>query len=364
MDPGSAERGARLRLARMARGLTQHELARAAGVSRQAISGLESGRFDPSLDLALAVGGALGTTVEELFASEAEPPTLEAASPLRAAPGGRVAVAAVGPRLVAFPLAQGSTTSPGFLPALGVVDDRRAGAAGATGVQMLANAEVPRTLVVAGCDPAIPLLEHPLARQVQPVALLWWPCGNRAAARLLREGVVHVAALHRRAGRRPPADASTTSVGFAAWREGLALEPGVGAGVRTVADVAAAGLRIANRERGSEARRLLDAALAAAGLDPGDVAGYDSSVLGHLPVAAAIAAGLADAGVTTEPAALAYGLRFAAWQDEVTELHVRRDLVDAVELRALLGALGGGELRRQLEAIPGYDASVCGAALG
>jgi putative molybdopterin biosynthesis protein len=365
MDAESGSRGDRLRLARVARRLTQHELAAAAGITRQAISGLEAGRFDPSLDVALAVCGVLGTSVEELFGVEADPPTVTASSPQRPAAGERVEVAHVGGRLVAFPLAHGSTTIPGFVPALGVVEEAshpRGADAGAR-VRLLAASELPRTLVVAGCDPAIPLLGPALSHQPHPASLVWWPCGNRQAARLLREGAVHVAALHRRAGRASPADTSVTAVGFAAWREGLALGADLPARLATVRELAEHGARLANREHGSEARRLLDAAISEAGITGADLPGYGTTVLGHLPVAAAIAAGLADFGVTTEPAALAYGLRFVPWQDEVTELHVRRELVEAPELRALLGALGGGELRRQLESIRGYDASVCGSAV-
>src|SRR5579872_5030910 len=57
----------RLRLARLAQGQSQEELAKAANVTRQAISGLESGRWSPSLEVALSLARALHTTVEELF---------------------------------------------------------------------------------------------------------------------------------------------------------------------------------------------------------------------------------------------------------------------------------------------------------
>ena len=59
--------GAQLRLARQARGLSQQQLAGVAGVTRQAVSAVESGHSDPSLRVALALAGALGMTVEELF---------------------------------------------------------------------------------------------------------------------------------------------------------------------------------------------------------------------------------------------------------------------------------------------------------
>ena len=63
-----------------------------------------------------------------------------------------------------------------------------------------------------------------------------------------------------------------------------------------------------NREPESQARRLLDSQLAGHGIDPGQLPGYQTQATGHLRVAAAIAAGLADAGIASEPAALACGL--------------------------------------------------------
>ena len=69
--PGST--GAYLRLARQARGFSQQQLASMAGVSRQAVSAVESGHSDPSLRVALALGQSLGLSVEELF-GPGEPP--------------------------------------------------------------------------------------------------------------------------------------------------------------------------------------------------------------------------------------------------------------------------------------------------
>jgi len=74
-------------------------------------------------------------------------------------------------------------------------------------------------------------------------------------------------------------------------------------------------------------------------------------------VASAVASGLADAGVTTEPAALAYSLDFIPWQEELSELHIPRSLVGSLEVRALLDVLAGRELPAQLAALDGYDAA-------
>lgn len=54
---------------RHARGLTQHELARAAGVPRSTIANLESGGGNPSLAVLVKVSRALGAPIDELLAS-------------------------------------------------------------------------------------------------------------------------------------------------------------------------------------------------------------------------------------------------------------------------------------------------------
>jgi putative transcriptional regulator len=57
----------RLRDLRAERGWSQVELGARAGVSRQAIIAIETGRFDPSLPLALKLARLFGLTVEDIF---------------------------------------------------------------------------------------------------------------------------------------------------------------------------------------------------------------------------------------------------------------------------------------------------------
>jgi putative transcriptional regulator len=57
----------RLRVARAERDLSQDELARAAGVSRNTIGSIETGRYEPSAFLAFRLATVLGERVDELF---------------------------------------------------------------------------------------------------------------------------------------------------------------------------------------------------------------------------------------------------------------------------------------------------------
>ncbi|MGI6188070.1 MAG: helix-turn-helix transcriptional regulator, partial [Brevibacillus sp.] len=47
--------------------ISQEELAKMCGVSRQTINAIENNKYDPSLKLAFQLARALGVTVDELF---------------------------------------------------------------------------------------------------------------------------------------------------------------------------------------------------------------------------------------------------------------------------------------------------------
>lgn len=56
-----------IRALREKRGLSQGGLATAMGVSRQTVNSIETGRYTPSLPLAIALARFFDTTVEETF---------------------------------------------------------------------------------------------------------------------------------------------------------------------------------------------------------------------------------------------------------------------------------------------------------
>lgn len=49
------------------RGLNQEELSKMLKVSRQTISAIENGKYNPSLDLAFAISELFGLRIEEIF---------------------------------------------------------------------------------------------------------------------------------------------------------------------------------------------------------------------------------------------------------------------------------------------------------
>lgn len=61
-----------VRALRESEGISQRRLGELLGVSRQTINSIETGRYDPSLPLAIAIARHFETTVEEVFHVEEE----------------------------------------------------------------------------------------------------------------------------------------------------------------------------------------------------------------------------------------------------------------------------------------------------
>ena len=60
----------KIKVFRAIRGLRQEDLAREVTVSRQTIVAIETGKYDPSLDLAFKIARYFNVAIEEVFAYE------------------------------------------------------------------------------------------------------------------------------------------------------------------------------------------------------------------------------------------------------------------------------------------------------
>ncbi|MBC3901103.1 helix-turn-helix transcriptional regulator [Acetobacterium malicum] len=60
----------KLKVARAEKDISQEELAKQVGVTRQTIGMIETGKFNPSLQLCIAICKALGKTLNDLFWEE------------------------------------------------------------------------------------------------------------------------------------------------------------------------------------------------------------------------------------------------------------------------------------------------------
>jgi molybdate-binding protein/DNA-binding XRE family transcriptional regulator len=365
----------RVRAARVARGLSQGQLAEAAGLTRQAVYAIESHRYLPNVASALRLARTLDQRVEDLFGIEPASLVVEGELVGRGPgrpPTTRAKVWSVGDRTLVLPVA---SLGPGLTystPADGLI----VGPAGPWGraagprpvrVQLLQEERVIRQqVVIAGCDPAIQLVAERLRQHRQPATVLGWPMGSTAAVLALKRGEVHVAGLHvmdPHSGeanlpfvRQHLGDLAVTLVTFASWEAGLLVRRGNPKAVRGPADLARKDLRIVNREEGSGARLLLDQRLAAEGIAAAQVPGYGDVVSSHLDVGRRIAEGAADVGVGVLAIAGLLGLGFIPLQTERYDLVIPTAFVTGHPgVGRLLEALVSREVRAEIEALGGYS---------
>ena len=59
-----------IKIRRKEQGLSQEELAKKCGVSRQTVNAIENNKYDPTLSLAFRMARELQLTVDELFCPE------------------------------------------------------------------------------------------------------------------------------------------------------------------------------------------------------------------------------------------------------------------------------------------------------
>src|SRR5258705_3057643 len=315
--------GEAIRRARASRGLTQIDLAARAGISRQALGAIESGSYQPGVSVALSLARELGESVENLFGAPADDTVRQISASWRdddlSASGptarNRVALGRVGGKVVAVTQAAARLTLVAGGGMLEHAAHRRAEVR-----TFLSRDDIDATLLIAGCDPAVAILADWLARARSPVAAISLNCSSKRALATLIAGRVHAAGVHLRDTRNGEYNLSPVRhalgkrhaalIHFGQWELGLATAANNPLKIGGFGDLERPRLRIVNRELGSGARAALDEDLTRLGLKANRIAGYRDELGGHLEVAAAIASGQADVGVTIRVAAQAYGLDF------------------------------------------------------
>jgi putative molybdopterin biosynthesis protein len=237
-------------------------------------------------------------------------------------------------------------------------------------VELLADpAQLDRTIVAVGCDPAMGLLADHLRRRHPTMELLYQGGNSLQALEAVARGEAHLAGSHlldpisgeyNAPFARRLLGKDVYLVTFAVWEQGLMLATGNPKGIHEIGDLARPGVRIANREPGSGARALLESELARVGLDQARIGGFGAVVRSHLAAAEAVSAGLADAAIGGRAAAQALGLEFAPLARERYDLAIPARNYELPPVQALLETLTSPLFRLDVEALGGYDVSPMG----
>lgn len=215
-----------------------------------------------------------------------------------------------------------------------------------------------------------PLLEWALRESGCGLASL--PEGSEAGLLRLSRREVMMAAIHLHGPQTEPGAANTEAVGhapglhdavllgFARREQGLLVAPGNPHGIGTIAQIAGAGLRMAQRQDGAGAQLLLLTLLAQEGIDPRDLAFVKPACATGGDLAQAIRAGQADCGIATRAVAQGAGLDFVPLLFENFDLVLRQRDYFLPGPSALFGFVRSDRFRQHATELGGYDLSVCG----
>lgn len=298
------------------------------------------------------------------------------ASPLGMDDWVRVRLGRVGGRIVATPLPRGAGVLTSLVRADGLLvvpaglEGHHAGAD--VDVQLLRGlADIDRTIVAIGSHDLVLDLVSSALRGIDPGATLASSnVGSLGGLVALRDGLCHIAGSHlldpatgeytlpylpRVLGR-----ADLAVIRLVHREQGLIVAAGNPLEITGIADLSRPGLRYVNRQRGAGTRVLLDHELRRHGMEPGDVTGYEREEHTHLAVAAAVAAGRADAGLGIRSATRTFGLDFVPVAQEPYDLVLTKQTYDSPLLAPLWALLADDTFRASITALGGYSTAETG----
>ena len=366
-------------------GMSQQDLANIASVTRQTISGVESGQYAPSVAITLRLAKALGCQVEDLFWLERDLPKIEAvlAKPVPYGQPLRVSLARVGGQWIAYPLIGKDAFRQDMIPADGEAvagvparylegQDKSRISTDKVQVRLLDDNldTLHNTIVIAGCAPVISLWARATERWHPQLRVQFNFANSMAALYSLRQGEAHIAGMHLydpETGeyntpfvRNVLAGREAVLITLGVWEEGLLVKSGNPRGIRTVSDLLQEGATIVNREIGSGSRMLLEQTLQEQQIPFHTVQGFDHIVKNHQDVAQAVGLGVADAGISTASIATAFGLGFIPLHQSRYDLVILKEYLEEAPVQQLLSTLGHRLVHSQFEILGGYDISKIG----
>ena len=350
---------------RTAVGLSQADLARKIGVSRQALIYIEAGKQIPSTQLALQLAHTLRCTVEDLFRLAGGPLISSRLAVPEETSVERVIVGRIGDELIAHPQYDDTQAADGWL----LDSTNNAGLENGIVELFSSRASIDSNVLVAGCAPLLGVLCDRLGRQYADTRATWIPADSSQALSLLKKRLVHIAGIHLANNADPKAHISlakhafpnetATLVNLARWKQGLLVAAGNPLGIKTATDLLRPGLRYAGRTKGSGAQKLLSRLLAKE-TQATDIKNSIPLASNHAEVARLVSTGVADAGIAIESAALAEELSFIPLSQERFDLVLSESQLKSPAVSRFLSLIDQSSFRSEAGKLPGYDLSLSG----
>ncbi|RKP47967.1 helix-turn-helix domain-containing protein [Cohnella endophytica] len=234
-----------------------------------------------------------------------------------------------------------------------------------------ANSQRERSIIITGQDVSLDILARHLERQLPGMRPLRSYVGSMDSLVSMYRGESDIVSTHLLDGdtgqyntpyiRKLFVGQSYVVVNMLRRSAGLYVKKGNPLKLESWADLSQSGIRLANREKGSGARVLLDEQLRLHGIPSTQLSGYEGEENSHLAVAGKVAAGEADVGVGIEKAALLVGnVDFVPLIQEQYDLVMLKRDDNRIWIEGVIAILRSDSFRSELVNMEGYDISRTG----
>lgn len=280
----------------------------------------------------------------------------------------RTRVGFVNGKTVAVPLNRGAGVVSSFVKADGIIDisqDAEGYEAGeCVKVQLLHSMdEISRTLVITGShDPLVDIVGDIMRRKWRDSMVASSHVGSMGGILAIKRKEAHLGGIHlldEESGtynipylKKYFPDGRVALVECVNRVQGLMVAKGNPKNIMGVADLV--NHEYVNRQKGSGTRILSDYLAKQSGLDTSQIHGYEREELTHTAVAAAIAAGTADAGLGIFSASKIYGLDFTPIYEEQYDFLIANEAIELESVQRLLEIIKGEEFAQRLQNLGGY----------
>jgi len=232
----------------------------------------------------------------------------------------------------------------------------------------------PRHLVITGQDVSLDILMRHMEKQTRDIRPLRSFMGSLDGLISMYRGESDLVSTHLLDGdtgeynlpyiRKILTGRSYVVVNLLSRPAGLYVQRGNPQNLQTWTDLSKPELRLANREKGSGARVLLDEQLRLHGIPSTGLIGYEMEETSHMGVAAKVSSGEADVGVGIEKAARLVGqVDFVPLTQERYDLVMLKKQGNEAWTESVLRILQSPEFRQELQSFEGYDVSRTGEIL-
>lgn len=280
----------------------------------------------------------------------------------------RCRAARVGGKTVAVPMNRGAGIVSGLAKASGIIctEQNSEGfeAGESANIRLLkSRREIESSVCVIGShDPLIDEIADILLRSEKRVSVSSAHVGSMGAVMALRNREAHLGGIHlldtesgeynKSYVKKYFKEGDVTLIRGVKRVQGIMTAAGNPHGIRGIEDLKR--VSFVNRQKGSGTRILLDFLLAKNGISPDEIYGYTREEYTHTAVAAAVAAGSAEAGLGIYSAAKTYGLEFIPLWDEEYDFLALTSSLDEENVKMFIEALKSEELSARLCKMGGY----------